>query len=99
MKASRLAVVTVLVFLAALGPGRAMAQEPAKGKSWAERKLGLKEALPKRAEQTWEKLRRLRVERRPRQVLTGNDNAELWSAIAKFYDFIKGRELDVYEEQ
>jgi hypothetical protein len=69
-------------------------------KSWADFKAELRKGIPAK----WEGLRtdvaRLKIVRRPRTVLAEfPDDERLWRAVTGFYDFIKGRELDVSYEQ
>lgn len=68
--------------------------------SWTEFKRELKEFGPSRVEAGKNWIESLRVVRRPKVVLSSYEaDPALYAAITGFYDHLKGRELDVYEEQ
>ena len=93
-------IIFCLVALAMLASGTAFSQEPDEEKSWVEQRAELKEALPRKVSEWRTRIERLRIVRRPRTVLSAYQaDPSLWESMARFYDFIKMRELDVYEEQ
>jgi hypothetical protein len=84
-----------------LAPLPAQAQDWTKvEKFWAETKTEAKNWLPDRIEETKEWAHSLRVVRRPEEVITSfEDDPQLWKSLTLFYDYIRGRELDVWAEQ
>ncbi len=67
---------------------------------WQKTKKEAREWLPTRVEDARDKISRMKIVKRPETVLDSySQSPELLEAINSFYDFIKGRELDVYEEQ
>lgn len=92
----------IIFAAAALLPGLLSAQEPSASerRSWAELRNEIREYIPNRIEETRERIDRLRLVRRPRAELEDyQDNPALLIAVTTFYDYLEGRELDVYEEQ
>ena len=76
------------------------AQEEVGKKSWAQRKAEIKNILPEKREEYKNRLKRLRIVRRPKTFLSSHQaDPSLWEAMTGFYDYISTRELDVYEEQ
>ena len=68
--------------------------------SWAQFKKQAKDAWPNFVEDTKLRLKRMRIVRRPKTVLTAYEaDPDLWKNLSAFYDFITKRELDVWEEQ
>ncbi|HUT53241.1 MAG TPA: hypothetical protein VM658_07610 [bacterium] len=85
--------------------GLRAAAEPAapfasKLKSWPEIKAELKKGVPAKWEDLRTSVARLKIVRRPKTVLSDYpEDEQLWKAVTGFYDFIRGRELDVSYEQ
>jgi hypothetical protein len=78
---------------------RAQDELPA-GSSWAQFRAELERKLPARIEEVKTRIQRMRLVRRPKSSLSSyDDDPALWNSITGFYDYIKGRELDVYYEQ
>jgi hypothetical protein len=69
-------------------------------KSWAELRAGLKNYPAQQLDRMKQSILSLRIVRRPHTVLQGYEpEPALWQGLTGFYDFIKGRELDMYTEQ
>lgn len=85
------------------GPAPAPQAAPAPSaprRSLAQVKRDMQEALPRWQEENRLRMKRMKIVRRPENVLRSYDpDPALWKAINDFYTFIKNRELDVYEEQ
>jgi hypothetical protein len=69
-------------------------------KSWREMQAEAKAYPAKQLAEMKKTIRSFRIVRQPRAVISGYDaNPDLWKSLTGFYDFIKGRELDMYAEQ
>ena len=80
--------------------GPLSAQEKTKEKSLNEQKAELKQAWPNQVKEWKARWQSLRIIARPKTALSSYEaNPEFFKAVTSFYDFIKGRELDVYNEQ
>lgn len=68
--------------------------------SWEELKEEARNWLPNQIEDAQAWLESLRVVERPDTVIESYDETpRLWKSINNFYNFIKGKELDIYQEQ
>ncbi len=90
---------TLLALTLAL-PSSFAAQEAEGGKTWAEYRIELERYIPEKVEAARERLARLKIVTRPERVVEDfEESPALVVAIESFYDYIRGRELDVYYEQ
>ncbi len=100
-----LAACAALLAFCLVCPAAAREQAPVPGTatsewSWLEIKRRVREYVPQKIEEYKERIDRFRLVTRPDTELDGyEENPALFIAITSFYDYIKGRELDMYEEQ